>query len=261
MVRFWLKHHVTGDAVVVADIDASTANDKRRPDGTDIFADRRPELYQAIGLEPADLGYPVGAEKLATAVYQSHADGADALEECADAVARATRQGVQLIVLPELFCFDGGVVDDVDTAVVRSQQAVATLSAALKATGRGAYVVTSIVESVNSGHSHVGVLIGGDGVVQKQPQLHRSARHADWVTNLGKALNIMQMPWGRLAIIVGDDAIYPETFRLASLQGADVVAAPIHVLEKWEVELGLLERSAENRICLIAASRATDAGS
>ena len=69
------------------------------------------------------------------------------------------------------------------------------------------------------------------------------------------------MPWGKLAVLGGDDTIYPESFRLAIFAEADVVAAPITVLEKWEVELGLLERAAENRICLVAASRPTEAGS
>ena len=36
---------LTGEAVVVADIDVSLADDKTRPDGTDVFAARRPEAY------------------------------------------------------------------------------------------------------------------------------------------------------------------------------------------------------------------------
>ena len=56
-------------------------------------------------------------------------------------------------------------------------------------------------------------------------------------------------------MVVGDDALYPETFRLAALAGAEVVAAPIHVIEAWEVETGLPERAAENRLSLVYATR------
>ncbi|WP_420630154.1 nitrilase-related carbon-nitrogen hydrolase [Candidatus Leptofilum sp.] len=250
----------TGDAVIVADIDPSLADDKQRPDGTDIFASRRPELYAAIGQEPQPLDFPVGAAELQTAVYQPIANGPDAIEEAAEAIAQAAANGSQLIVLPELFCFADGVVDDVDTAVTTSQQAVQTLTAALQ--NQSAFVVTSIVEAVNNGggHAHVGVVINSEGLIHRQPQLHRVNRHANWATSLGDDLQILEAPWGRFALIVGDDTIYPEAFRLASLQGADVVAAPMHVQERWEVELGLLERSAENRVCLIAASRPTPAG-
>lgn len=253
------KASLTGDAVIVADIDPSLANDKRRPDGTDIFASRRPELYGAIGLEPEPFDFPIGVAELQTAVYQPKANGTDAIEEAADAVAQAAAAGTQLIVLPELFCFADGLVADAETAVSTSQQAVQTLAIALLP-GQPTYVVTSIVEKVRDGYAHVGVVVSSEGVIHRQPQMHRVQRHAQWATELGDELAILEAPWGRFALIVGDDTIYPETFRLASMQGADVVAAPMHVLEKWEVELGLLERSAENRVCLIAASRPTPVG-
>lgn len=247
----------TGDAVVVADIDPSQADDKRRPDGTNIFANRRPELYTRIGQAPQTTNFPVGASELHTAVYQPTANGQDAIEEAAEAIAQAAANGTQLIVLPELFCFADGLVEDADTAVAISQQASQTLTAALA--GTSAYAVTSLVEKTEDGLAHMGIVISREGIIHRQPQLHCVNRHA-WVTNLGDCISIFPAPWGRFAVIVGDDTIYPEAFRLASLQGADVVAAPMHVLERWEVELGLLERSAENRVCLIAASRPTPAG-
>ncbi len=256
------KASLKGDAVVVADIDLSWADDKLRPDGTNVFANRRPELYGEIGAKPpADRVWEKGAPTLQTAVFQSQSDGEDAIEECADAVAQAITGGTQLIVLPELFCFENGVVQvDVDTAVSRSQQAINILTAALQASGSNAVVVTSLVERSGAGIQHVGVMISKDGVTHRQAQLHKSERHAGWVSTLGDGIQTMQMPWGKLAIVVGDDAIYPETFRLAVFAGADVVALPFHVMEQWELDLGLVERSAENRVCLVAASRPTEFG-
>jgi predicted amidohydrolase len=104
------------------------------------------------------------------------------------------------------------------------------------------------------------VLIGRNGVIARQQQLHHSARHATWATVLGDALTVTQLPFGRCAIVVGDDSLYPETFRLAALQNAEVAALPLHLMEKWELETGLPERSAENRMCLLIASRPTPVG-
>lgn len=249
----------TGDAVVVADIDPTLADNKLRPDGTDIFTSRRPELYQQIGQEPRPFRGKVGAASCQTAVYQPEQDGPAAIEETAAAVAAAAGEGVQLIVLPELFCFAAGLVQEPATAVVQSQKAVAALTAALQ--GSDACVVTSIVELAAGGLRHCGVVVTAEGIIQRQPQLHKSQRHAHWLTGLADGVTAVEMPWGRLVVLVGDDTIYPESFRLAVFAGAEVVAAPLHLLEKWEVSLGLPERSAENRVCLVAASRPTAVGS
>lgn len=250
---------LTGEAVVVADIDPTLADDKRRPDGTDIFAARRPELYAAIGQRSDQSPYTPGATRMEAAVYQPAAAGADAIDEVVQAIIAAASARVELLVLPELFCFQDGLVDDPHAAAARSQAAIEALTAACRATG-SCYVVTSLVEPADDGYRHSGFLIGPDGVVSRQPQLHSCARHAAWAGRLGDELAVIPMSWGRLAIVVGDDSLYPETFRLAVLGGADVVALPMQLMEPWELATGLRERAAENRICLVMASRPTSFG-
>jgi hypothetical protein len=105
--------------------------------------------------------------------------------------------------------------------------------------------------------AHVGVMFDRDGIVLRQMQLHKSGRHA-W-SKLGDAVNVFDAEWGRAALVVGNDAIYPETFRLAALKDVEVVAAPTMILEKWEAELGFKERAAENRMNVIVASK-SDSG-
>jgi predicted amidohydrolase len=248
-----------GEAVVVAEIDIAQAENKLRPDGTDILATRRPEVYGPIAQPPANGERRVGAATVSAAVYQPKADGPEAVEEVAEAVADAARAGVRLIVLPELFHIAGGRVGDANEAVTQSQRMVATLHTALRSAAAGCGVITSIVDRAAGGLQHLGILITRDGVVHRQPQLHRAGRHP-WVESLGDHLRYADVEWGRLAIVVGNDSIYPETFRLATLQNVEVVGVPTTLLERWEMATGLLERAAENRMNLVAASRPSAAG-
>ena len=134
----------TGEAVVVADIDVALADDKRRPDGTDVMTSRRPDLYGPILDAPRGRQRAAGADELVTAVV-SPADGDDVPTLLADALAT----GAGLVVLPEL-------------AEVDPDAIVAALA------GTDALVATSVAE----GDAHVGLVLSADGVVLRQPQLH-----------------------------------------------------------------------------------------
>lgn len=239
----------TEEDVVFADIDPSLARDKRRPDGTDVFASRRPELYRALAAQPPEHSEPSqeAGPGVAVAVHQPRAKGEDAVSEVLE-VIQGLDPKVRVLVLPELFCFERAEISDLLEAVTRSDAVVAALA---EACPPELLVVTSLVDA---SHHHAAVAIGPQGVVHTQPQLHENARHGAWVT-LGNGVQVLELPWGRLGLVAGDDAIYPETFRLLALAGAEVVAAPIHVIESWEIETGLRERSAENRLCLVAATR------
>jgi predicted amidohydrolase len=237
----------TGEHVAVADLDVARADDKRRPDGSDRFGVRRPQLYRALGEAPHSVEHAPGAERLEVALFQPEARGEAAIVEAAHAIHGSS---AELVVLPELFCFDDGTFVDPAAAAARSQRAIAALAAACSG---GRVVVTSLVGGRAGCWWHEGVLVGARGVVHRQPQLHRWKRHT-WATP-GERVHVAELPFGRLAIVVGDDAILPETFRLCALAGAELVALPFDEAEPWERPLGLVERAAENRLCLAAASR------
>ena len=251
----------TGEAIVVADIDVSLADDKARPDGTDVMASRRPDIYAPLGAQPHGRTAPAGAASVDVAVLQLAHDGEAAIADAALRVREAVVAGARLVVLPELFCFTGGVLDTSlapAEAAHRAHVAVAALVDAVH--GTDALVVTSLPGELADGVSHDAVLIGAEGVQGRQPQLHRVQRHAHWVSAWADTVVVHQTPFGRLALVVGDDAIYPETFRLAALGEADVVALPFTALESWETATGLVERSGENRLVLVAATRPTSVG-
>ncbi|MDR7172414.1 putative amidohydrolase [Nocardia kruczakiae] len=218
-----------GEAVVVADIDIGLADDKRRPDGTDVLAARRPRLYAPM-LDISPRRAPAGAPTLPVAA---------ALADVG-LIGDIARSGAALIVLPAL---TGTASAERPSATV----SVPEVAAALRGT------TAHVVVSLRDGDAHVGVLVNAEGVAGYQRQLHRTERHP-WLSDLGDALEIFDMPWGRLALVVGDDALFPETFRLAAVGDADVVAVPHALGEPWETRLGLPERAAENRLNIVAAA-------
>lgn len=232
----------TGEAVVLADIDPDLADDKRRPDGTDIFAARRPELYTPIAQPPHGRRRPPGAASLPVAVVRG--DDTTVVRE----TARAAAAGALLIVAAE--------------ADPRR------LAAALD--GTAAHAVTQTPAGP--------VLVNANGEVARQPTLHPShpapppaecsADLARMVTHTpetpvssappaqdrGEGVVVVDLAWGRLGMVGGVDSLFPEVFRVAALADCDVVAVPFSAQEGWELELGLAERAAENRLNIVAAA-------
>jgi predicted amidohydrolase len=233
----------TGEAVAVADVEPGWADDKTRPDGSDLFLARRPRLYTPVTGRATGADRPAAAQT-SVAIVRPHGHGMSAIEEAADLVHRAASAGADLVVLPELFFYPGGRADGSFLDGI----AVDVLSQALD--GTRCHAVTSLPDD----SAHVGVLIAGRGVRGRQLQLHACARHIAWQGTLGDRLIPFDLEWGRLVIAVGDDALYPETFRLAALLEADAVAVPCAPAERWELTLGLPERAAEHRLNIVAAA-------
>ncbi|MCP5101201.1 MAG: carbon-nitrogen hydrolase family protein [Chloroflexi bacterium] len=247
------KAPAAGEAVIMTEIDLNHATNKLRPDGTDIMASRRLDLYQIFKQQPQPRQTSPGAETITTAVFQPTVRGKTAVSALITAIPHAVENQVRLITLPELCHLPNGQVKNVVAAVTQSNQMLAKIQAALAATANAPVVATTIVEVDGRDVLHTAVLIGTEGILLRQPQLHTSGR-TPWVTALGQSINTIDLPWGRVGLVAGNDAIYPETFRLLVLQDVEVVAVPTQILEEWEYRLGLLERSAENRINLVVGS-------
>jgi predicted amidohydrolase len=235
---------------VYADIDVSAADDKRRPDGTDIFASRRPELYRAICEDPAQQPYPQagGADSAAAAIIPAVTD----LDNAVSLLRQASEAGAQIVALPPFT----GPADDPLAAQSVAQAVIEGLSGAC---GNAVVATSLILPGDSGGAQHCAVLIGSDGLLHRQPQVHPSQRFA--FSEPCDQFTSCDLGFARVAVITSDDSIYPETFRLLAMAGVEVVAVPLSPLEDWELATGLLERSAENRINLLVAPDTNALGS
>ena len=222
-----------GEAVIVADIDLTRSDDKRRPDGTDVFAARRPEVYRALAEPTPPLGDHARAEECTVAAV-GVAPGATVVELTAQLEA-AVAEGADLVVFPEQPHL--GLDDLIDPLAAVAGD-------------------TIVVVSGRSEGAHTAVAVSGSGELGRQDQIHASARFGQWQDRLGDEFTPVDTRIGRLGLVVGDDAVFPEVARLAALASCDVVAVPFTQQESWETSMGLVERAAENRVCLVAANAA-----
>ena len=243
---------------VYADINPVDADHKLRPDDTHVFAMRRPQLYGALAEDPAGQVIPAKARPesaavLAAALIQLEETGAGAVKEATEHLSAAFASGVQLAVLPPLFYLPDQTVTDVATAITASSNIVAGLA---DLCGQGQYIATTLVLGEPTQLS--GVLIGNGGVILRQGPLHTSQRFA-W-SALSDKVVVADIQAARVAVLTSDDACLPESSRLATLAGADILVVPAQPLERWELTTGLLERSAENRINLLVAAQPGELG-
>ncbi len=239
------KASLDREEVIWADINPALARDKHRPDGSDLFATRRPALYTPITDNPAGQVLPKMAgrsELSAVAVCRPVAAEVGAVR---DAVTQAVAGGAELVCLPPLF----GATDTPD---VETTQALIDAIAAAAGT---AHVATALFLADASGAArYSGALIGNQGLVLQQGQVHASAGvDADVLSD---AFVSAELAGARVAVLCSQDTLYPETFRLLALQGVEVALVPLAPLEDWELATGLVERAAENRINLVAATAA-----
>lgn len=248
------------DEVIWADIDPSAADDKLRPDGSDVFFNRRPTLYGEILQPPMDTQTSSSNHSLLinqtldfALVSIDEQENPQRLQQALDKLSRLP-DNVQLAVLPELFWLaDVNLYPLTDILESAEQVQVALLQLCRQ---RQMYVCTSLILNFGQGLQHCGVLLGPEGVEICQPQLHFAARFG-W-HQVGARLVTADLPWGRVAICVGDDLWYPELVKVAALRGVQILLVPFNCQEAWESQLGVVNRVLENNLCVIACSRDTE---
>ncbi|WP_226660863.1 carbon-nitrogen hydrolase family protein [Microbulbifer aggregans] len=215
-------------------------------------ARRKPSLYASLADEAVAPSEEV-AETVDIALLDPAGEGEVAIER-AEELLLSLPDTVSLALLPALFAAGDTDKDWAHTVEV-CRAAETRLQQVCRA--KGIQVCTSVIDEGAQGWHHMGILLDGHGRRLLQPQLHRCPMG---LAPGGADLQLCDLPWGRVALLVGDDCLYPELARMAALRGAHcllVVAAPERCGRgKREQNLSLLmaARAAENRICLAAAT-------
>lgn len=214
---------------------------------------RRPELYRGFPLRSRTPTYPLTIEEVdvAALAFSDLGSAAHAIAWAREHVEELAAKEVGLIVLPELFCFDPNLTDLHQAAAADFLTVVQTLARACRRTAT--HVATSLVERVGDAFFHVGVLIGQAGIVLRQRQLHLTHRLA-WA-EAGSRLEIAHLPWGRLALAVGEDALVPEVLDGLGRAEVEIVAAPLSARVAPLASLTLSAATDEAGYAVVAAAR------
>jgi predicted amidohydrolase len=251
------------EGFVFADIDLDEAiigtNNKLRPDGTELIKQLRPELYQTRTLpiqeSPHQEQAPVNDNEIPetanVAIFATYKTNEQAIEDVCHYIVNNLSDIIQL---PELFFIaDKTITNSVEQLAqieCLSKQLIEQVSAELRPFQ---YVCTSLVIDAK----HQAVLISEHGLFAIQEQLHFCERY-QW-TALGDEIKIIELPLEQgninIAMLTGDDANIPEIIKVAALNNIHLLLVSFDIQEAYEVEFGLLSRAAENRICIVAASR------
>lgn len=186
---------------------------------------------------------------VATLTIEREGSLEDTLARTTDQLRDLIEQDVSLIVLPELFCF-GPELSPAENAAAEFVTVVRRLA---EACGRsGTHVVTSLVEQVKDKLFHTAVLVGQGGIVVRQVSLAATSR-LPWATP-SRRVQTARLPWGRLALAVGDDALLPEFAESLIQAGVDVVAAPLARVHAADAGLTLPAVAEEGRFAVVAAA-------
>lgn len=252
---------LTGEAVVVAEVDLSEVDPGR-------FSRRRPEVYTPLAQARTDRPVPGLASAAVFACVPAAVQDPALIP---DIFAR----GPSLVLLPELTPVPAAIPEGVlvVTTTLQVTQHGHVQNDRDDQNGQNSSVQHGLIQHghIQHGHiqhsriqhgliQHVGQVWSAQGLVHEQPQIHRSDRYRQ-VTDLGDEVRLYRTSFGDLAVLVGDDHRYPEAIRLAAVAGAHVVAVLWRPEHRWECDLALVERAAENRVVVAACAPVGSMGS
>lgn len=247
------------EGFIYTDIDLHNANNKLRPDGTDLNIQFRPKLYEKLLLQLENTSIEkrdsfsknkvvVTANIALFATYKSH-------EEAINDVCFYIENNLSdIIQLPALFFINDGTIINNIKVITRIEKISSQFIEQVKKVLRPLqYLCTSLVIK----GMHQVVLISNKGIIAKQLQLHFCKRY-DW-TKLGDTITIVDLPLEqgniKLAMLTADDTNIPEIVKTAALYQIELLLVPFDIQAPYEVDYMFSSRATENRICIAAASR------
>ena len=141
------------------------------------------------------------------------------------AIEEAAAQGAKLIVLPEL-CNTGYVFESREEAFSLAESILdgACTGAWMDASRRlGIYVAAGITEKDGNDLYNSAVLVGPDGYIGTYRKMHLWGDENLFFDPGNLGMPVYHTPIGRIGILICYDGWFPELYRLAAMQGADIV--------------------------------------
>ena len=207
-----------------------------------VFAGRRPELYMnlmtnSFTWNPLDFfklyGHrplpPGRLSRMAVAQFAPVEDvdaNLEGIERLAIEIAAADKP--DMIVFPELAIT--GLQQPALRAQTLADSAVSRLvRLAMKLR---IYLVAGCAELGPEGCYNAAVVAGPEGLVGSYRKIHLNTADKAWATP-GKDWKVLDLSMGRVGLLIGHDALFPEAVRTLSLLGCDLVACPAAIAGRF----------------------------
>ena len=232
----------TGNGIVYGYIDIAKARDKKftEHEAGDKLLERRPSQYSDsvlnsylfnpddyFGLYGQD-GLPAGKESTIAVCQMAETQRAQeqtltSLKQMIDGLDSS----FDVLVLPEL-ALSGHVSTETEARShaedLRASESVKLLS--VLARDSEAFVVTSMVERDSGRMYNTALLVGPDGLVGSYRKVHLSEDDRAWASPGDGGFPVFDIPSGRIGLMVGHDAMFPEAARAFGVKGADLICVP-----------------------------------
>jgi len=230
----------TEDGIVYGEVDLERAREKRFPGATtpDKLLARRPDLYDTLTLNaylwnPLEFHGLYGHRPLPpgrrsrVAVVQlqprsgTFAGNLAAIEQALQTLPRETR----LVVFPEYALT--GIPHDADEAMRLALPALEVVTALHRLARRfRTMLVVGFLERLPEGFASSAVLVGPDGLRAHYRKTHVVGWERAFLTPGNARPPVVDLPLGRVGLILGSDLCFPEIIRVLALDGCDLIVAP-----------------------------------
>lgn len=222
-----------GDGILLSEIDLDAAR-ARRVLGEAVFAQRRPELYSELltdtfswnprdffGLYEHEPWPPGKTSRVSVAQFAPVDDVVQNLRQIEAQARAAKEEGAELVVFPELAVT--GLADPAKSA--QPIPGPATDSLRSIAGEFGIYLVCGLAERDGDVLHNSACLVAPDGKISVYRKTHLAADERSWAT-AGDGWTVVDTPIGRIGLLIGHDASFPEAGRVLALRGCDLIVCP-----------------------------------
>jgi predicted amidohydrolase len=140
---------------------------------------------------------------------------------------RAAEQGVDLLVLPELASSGYVFASEVEAAGTAEEAHGGALVVALTevCAASGMHCVVGLNERDGSARHNSAVVVGPNGHLATYRKLHLFNDEKSWF-QAGGELPVVELPFGRVGMVICFDLWFPEAARALALAGAEIIAVP-----------------------------------
>lgn len=227
------------EGICYGEVHLKEARKKTLPDGLHKFRDRRPKEYIGImqntylwnpleffRLYEQDC-LPAGSKFKATVVQMRPELGnmAKNMRKIEEKVTEATTNGSKLIVFPEL-ALTGLVPPDKAKRLAQSTEGEFIDFLLDLSKKYHVFIVAGMPEKDGDHYYNTAILSGPDDLAGKYRKIHLSPYDNSWAAPGDLGFMHFNTPLGRIGLMIGTDAIFPESARMLALQAVDMICCP-----------------------------------